>query len=182
MTTNLGWFKLKKFVLLALEARSLVSRCGQGCTPLKLQGPSLSRPVSGGCRCSLACSCVSQPHVCVTPHLRHPVPACSGTPRIFTHPRLHHPWVCVTPASASPLVCAHPASASLPRVCLHPTWPPLSRHLCVLPHPRLRVPGTGFRSHLKNGGPHLHLISSAKTLFPKVSLEVSGGCDFGEYC
>ena len=93
--------------------------------------------------------------------------------------QLRHPHVCVTLPSASslrlchPRVCVTPGSASIPRGHPHPG-------ISVSPHPRLRVPGTGFRSHPQNGGPHLYLISSAKTLFPKVSLsEVPGGCDFG---
>ena len=118
----------------------------------------MSRPVFGGCRCPLPAA--ASPCVCIT--------------TVFASSlRLHHPRVCITPVSASPPCLCHPC------VCLHPTWPPPPRHLCV-PSSSIRVPGTGFRAHPQNGGPHLYLISSAKTLSPKVSLsEVPGGCDLG---
>ena len=124
----------------------------------------LHHPMSALLQCLYHLSCLHHPSVCITSR------------------------VCITPVSVSPLVSASPlclhhlSCLHRPRVCLHPTWPP-HPGISVSPHPRLRVPGTGFRSHPQNGGPHLYLISSAKTVSPEVSLsEVPGGCDLGDYC
>ena len=59
---------------------------------------------------------------------------------------------CVTPMSAFIL--------TRPPPLLHP----------VSPHHLLRAPVTGFRSHPKDGGHHLYLITSAKTLFPNKAM------------
>ena len=148
---------------------------------------SVSPPVSASPQCLYHLSCLHHPSVCITSHVCvTPVsvsPPVSASPQCLYHLScLRHPCVCVTPVSASPLCLHHLSCLHRPRVCLHPTWPP-HPGISVSPHPRLRVPGTGFRSHPQNGGPHLYLISSAKTVSPEVSLsEVPGGCDLGDYC
>ena len=129
--------------------------------------------------------CLHHPRVCIitpvstsSPPCPHHHPSVHITPVSAPPPCLNHPGVCIiTPVSASPPWCLYhpcvhitPVSESprclhYPRVCLHPTCHP-HPGISVSPHPLRRVPGTRFWSHPQHGGPHLFLISSAKTLFP----------------